>query len=75
MKILAVVGTMAMFLVGGGIVVHSVPNSHDIVHAITESVATIPTADVIAPTLFNGVVCCSWCGCFGCGHCRTKSAW
>ncbi|PSU47738.1 DUF808 domain-containing protein [Photobacterium frigidiphilum] len=56
MKFLAVVGTIAMFLVGGGIVVHSVPNSHDIVHAITESVATIPTADVIAPTLFNGVV-------------------
>ncbi|EAS45742.1 hypothetical protein P3TCK_05176 [Photobacterium profundum 3TCK] len=45
-----------MFLVWGGIVVRSVLNSHDIVHAITESVASIPTEDVIAPTLFNGVL-------------------
>jgi len=32
MKILSVVGTLAMFLVGGGIVVHGVPALH---HAIT----------------------------------------
>ncbi|MGF1792460.1 hypothetical protein [Photobacterium profundum] len=53
---LVVLSTIAMFLVWGGIVVCSVLNSHDIVHAITESVASIPTADVIAPTLFNGVL-------------------
>ena len=34
MKALTVVGTAAMFLVGGGILMHGLPGSHDIVHAV-----------------------------------------
>ena len=32
MKSLATIGTVAMFLVGGSIVVHSIPGSHDMIH-------------------------------------------
>ncbi|WP_299017801.1 DUF808 domain-containing protein [uncultured Photobacterium sp.] len=56
MKTLAVVGTIAMFLVGGGIVVHSVPNSHELVHLLTERTAMIPGGAVMLPALLNGVI-------------------
>ena len=42
MKTLAVVGTAAMFLVGGSILVHGIPGSHDLVHAVTHAVQTLP---------------------------------
>ena len=42
MKTLAVVGTAAMFLVGGSILVHGIPGSHDLVHAATHAVQTLP---------------------------------
>ncbi|EKF74614.1 hypothetical protein A11A3_07338 [Alcanivorax hongdengensis A-11-3] len=32
MKTLSVVGTAAMFLVGGGILIHGIPGSHDVIH-------------------------------------------
>ncbi|PSW34350.1 DUF808 domain-containing protein [Photobacterium phosphoreum] len=51
MKTLAVVGTIAMFLVGGGIVVHSIPP----VHGVVEHVA-FPGAHSIVPPLLNGIV-------------------
>ncbi|MCJ8351038.1 DUF808 domain-containing protein [Moritella sp.] len=34
MRSLAVIGTIAMFLVGGSIVIHSIPGSHDIIHTL-----------------------------------------
>jgi predicted DNA repair protein MutK len=34
MKTLPVVGTAAMFLVGGGILLHGIPHSHDFVDAV-----------------------------------------
>ncbi len=37
MKFLAVAGTIAMFTVGGGILVHGVPFLHDIQHSITHN--------------------------------------
>ncbi|MDX6020016.1 DUF808 domain-containing protein [Scandinavium sp. V105_16] len=51
MKVLSVVGTLAMFLVGGGIVVHGIPALH---HAI-EGVAAAQGGVValLLPTLFN----------------------
>ncbi|HIF9272409.1 TPA: DUF808 domain-containing protein [Photobacterium damselae] len=55
MKALAVIGTIAMFLVGGGIVVHSIPQSHDIIHHLTETV-TFPGAASILPAAINGVI-------------------
>jgi len=42
MKTLAVVGTAAMFLVGGSILIHGIPGSHDLVHAVTHAVQTLP---------------------------------
>lgn len=55
MKFLAVVGTIAMFLVGGGIVVHTLPHSHQIVEQITHAVS-FPGSVSILPPLFNGIV-------------------
>ncbi|PSW57296.1 DUF808 domain-containing protein [Photobacterium leiognathi] len=55
MKFLAVVGTIAMFLVGGGIVVHTLPHSHQIVDQITHAVS-FPGSASILPPLFNGIV-------------------
>ncbi|MDX1301370.1 DUF808 domain-containing protein [Photobacterium sp.] len=56
MKSLAVIGTIAMFLVGGGIVVHSIPNSHIIIDLLTESVANIPGSSSIISGVLNVIV-------------------
>ncbi|PQJ61686.1 DUF808 domain-containing protein [Photobacterium angustum] len=55
MKALAFVGTIAMFLVGGGIVVHTLPHSHEIVENIVQAV-NFPGAASILPPLMNGIV-------------------
>ncbi|MCG7585191.1 DUF808 domain-containing protein [Photobacterium sp. OFAV2-7] len=56
MKFLAVVGTIAMFLVGGGIVVHSIPNSHALVHHLVERGDMIPGGPLMLPALVNAVI-------------------
>ncbi|MGF1758180.1 DUF808 domain-containing protein [Photobacterium sagamiensis] len=56
MKSLAVIGTIAMFLVGGGIVVHSIPNSHIMIHHLTESVANVSGASSIISGALNAIV-------------------
>ncbi|OLQ72885.1 hypothetical protein BIT28_06790 [Photobacterium proteolyticum] len=56
MKFLAVIGTIAMFLVGGGIVVHSIPNSHALVHHLAERVDMIPGGPLMLPALVNAVI-------------------
>jgi len=60
MKALAVVGTAAMFLVGGGILVHGLPFLHQRVHGLEHEVETIPAIGDIAagmvPALSNAVV-------------------
>ncbi len=43
MKTLSVVGTAAMFLVGGGILVHGLPPLHHLIEAGSGAVAKIPT--------------------------------
>ncbi|KJF82238.1 DUF808 domain-containing protein [Photobacterium angustum] len=55
MKALAFVGTIAMFLVGGGIVVHTLPHSHEIVENIVQAI-NFPGAASILPPLMNGIV-------------------
>lgn len=59
MKILSFVGTLAMFLVGGGILLHGIPNAHDVIHAIEHSLAHLPTIGgvlaALAPTILNGL--------------------
>ena len=42
MKSLAIIGTAAMFLVGGGILVHGIPGTHDLVHATTQAAEALP---------------------------------
>ncbi len=60
MKALSVLGTVAMFLVGGGILVHGWPLAHDAVHAVVHSVEGWPAVGAVAaaitPTLLDGVL-------------------
>ncbi|NUA30731.1 DUF808 domain-containing protein [Cupriavidus basilensis] len=42
MRALSVVGTVAMFLVGGGILVHGIPAAHHLVEPTTEILAGVP---------------------------------
>lgn len=42
MKTLSVVGTAAMFLVGGGILLHGIPGSHDWLHHVSASADALP---------------------------------
>lgn len=43
MKILTFVGTLAMFLVGGGILTHSIPLLADAMHVMEHSVSVVPS--------------------------------
>ena len=52
MKILSVIGTAAMFLVGGGILTHGVPVVH---HWIEGVAASAGGAGFIVPMLLNAV--------------------
>lgn len=56
MKMLAVVGTAAMFLVGGGIVVHNVPAIHHLIEPIIMDFRGHTIATAVVPTLLNGVI-------------------
>jgi predicted DNA repair protein MutK len=42
MRTLSVVGTVAMFMVGGGILTHGLPGAHDLIHHWSEAVASVP---------------------------------
>jgi uncharacterized protein len=59
MKTLSVVGTAAMFLVGGGILVHGLPWVHHLIHGVAHEVELIPGVGVIlaglTPALLNGL--------------------
>ncbi|MCF2948094.1 DUF808 domain-containing protein [Paraglaciecola aquimarina] len=56
MKTLAIVGTAAMFLVGGGIVVHSIPIIHHLVAPVLHSVESISVVSMVAPILMDGFI-------------------
>ncbi len=59
MKSLSVIGTAAMFLVGGGILTHGLSGAHDFIHHIARGTGTVPgVGSVIAaltPTLANAL--------------------
>lgn len=60
MRLLVIVGTIAMFLVGGGIIVHGIPKLATLAHQI-EHLAFMPTyltniAKIGLPIIFSGVV-------------------
>ncbi len=56
MKFLTVIGTVAMFLVGGGIVVHSLPFVHHGLESILALLPHVPYLSATYGTLGNGVV-------------------
>ncbi|WP_043230268.1 DUF808 domain-containing protein [Pseudomonas sp. CF161] len=56
MKSLSVIGTAAMFMVGGGILTHGVPAAHHLIEGLTgQTAAVIGGFSVIMPTLLNAV--------------------
>ncbi len=56
MKGLTIVGTAAMFLVGGGIVVHNVPFIHHWVEPIIMNLPDLTLVNALTPALLNGVI-------------------
>ncbi|EGR0064971.1 DUF808 domain-containing protein [Vibrio parahaemolyticus] len=56
MKLLTIVGTAAMFLVGGGIVVHNVPAIHHFVEPIIMNFSGHSVSTAILPILLNGII-------------------
>ncbi|MFM1700285.1 DUF808 domain-containing protein [Aeromonas salmonicida] len=59
MHLLALVGTIAMFMVGGGILVHGWPFAHHLIEGAAGALATLPTVGTvlaaITPTLLNAL--------------------
>lgn len=59
MKTLAVVGTAAMFLVGGGILLHGIPHSHDFIHGAELFIHQVGYLGgilaALTPTVLSGV--------------------
>ncbi|QEM83086.1 DUF808 domain-containing protein [Halomonas binhaiensis] len=59
MKGLSIFGTLAMFLVGGGILAHGIPAVHHMIEDIAEADVSIPGVDAIlhgvVPMLSNGL--------------------
>ncbi|PJG66200.1 DUF808 domain-containing protein [Acinetobacter seifertii] len=57
MKLLSIVGTIAMFLVGGGIINHTIPLLHHITEDTVDHLETIPAVGniigALTPTLMN----------------------
>jgi hypothetical protein len=58
MKGLSIVGTAAMFLVGGGILTHGLPGAHDLIHGVAHWLGSAPAAgralEALAPIVLNG---------------------
>jgi uncharacterized protein len=52
MKTLSVVGTAAMFLVGGGVLTHGLPAVHHLIAGATAVVAVIPGVGTVLTPLF-----------------------
>lgn len=56
MKVLSILGTAAMFMVGGGILVHGMPFLHHLVDGVTEAAAgAVGALAVVIPTLLDAV--------------------
>jgi predicted DNA repair protein MutK len=42
MKGLSIIGTAAMFMVGGGILIHGIPGAEEFIHDLAQSTSAIP---------------------------------
>jgi predicted DNA repair protein MutK len=60
MKSLTYIGTLAMFLVGGGIILHGIPSLAPIVHSLESLAQNIPkigsTVNLLVPSLLGASV-------------------
>ena len=59
MKSLSVIGTAAMFMVGGGILTHGIPAAHHLIEQLAASAASLPALgsvlSVLTAPLLNGL--------------------
>ena len=59
MKTLAIVGTAAMFMVGGGILVHGIPGAEEAIHQLAVSAGEVSgigfLLEALLPTLINAI--------------------
>jgi predicted DNA repair protein MutK len=59
MRALTVIGTIAMFMVGGGILTHGIPVVHHLIETSTQAAATLagigPVMPAILPTVLNAI--------------------
>ncbi|MBB2494094.1 DUF808 domain-containing protein [Aquipseudomonas ullengensis] len=59
MKLLSVVGTAAMFMVGGGILTHGIPGAHELIHHWVEAIGGLVAVGgvlaLLAPTLIDAL--------------------
>jgi predicted DNA repair protein MutK len=59
MKFLSVAGTLAMFMVGGGILTHGIPGAHDVIHHAAEAAGSVagvgPLLAAITPTALDAI--------------------
>ncbi len=56
MRLLTIVGTAAMFLVGGGIIVHNIPAIHHLVEPIIMDFKGHSFASAVLPVVLNGLI-------------------
>jgi len=59
MKFLSVAGTVAMFMVGGGILTHGIPGAHDVIHHAAEAAGSVggvgPLLAAVTPSVLDTV--------------------
>ncbi len=59
MKFLSVAGTVAMFMVGGGILTHGIPGAHEVIHHAAEAAGSVggigPMLAAVTPTTLDAV--------------------
>ncbi len=59
MKSLSVIGTAAMFMVGGGILTHGIPPAHQLIEQLAANIASVPmlgaVLSVLTAPLLNGL--------------------
>jgi predicted DNA repair protein MutK len=60
MKGLSIVGTLAMFMVGGGIFTHGIPGAYDLSHGLAQGAGRVPGVggllETVLPTLLDVLV-------------------
>ncbi|MGA9525907.1 MAG: DUF808 domain-containing protein [Myxococcaceae bacterium] len=56
MKVLSIAGTVAMFMVGGGLLTHNFPGAHDVIHSMAHASGTVPGIGGVLETIVPSIV-------------------